>query len=80
MVLLCCRWWKYRLQAMLSFLFQSVELEAQHCRGAEMDAMLAEKEKKLAERDAYIIDLQIACGSSGVSNEILLPNEELKVY
>ncbi|XP_052667748.1 golgin subfamily B member 1-like isoform X1 [Harpia harpyja] len=57
---------------------KSVELEVQRCRGAEMDAMLAEKEKKLAERDAYIIDLQIACGSSGVSNEILLPNEELK--
>lgn len=45
-----------------------------------MDAMLAEKEKKLAERDAYIIDLQIACGSGGVTNEVLLPNEELKVY
>ncbi|PKU27458.1 golgin subfamily b member 1-like [Limosa lapponica baueri] len=43
-----------------------------------MDAMLAEKEKKLAERDAYIIDLQIACGSSGVANEALLPNEDLK--
>ncbi|XP_042640868.1 golgin subfamily B member 1-like isoform X2 [Tyto alba] len=57
---------------------KSVELEAQRCRGAEMDAMLAEKEKKLAERDAYIIDLQIACGSSGVANEMLLPNEELK--
>ncbi|XP_055669412.1 golgin subfamily B member 1 isoform X1 [Falco peregrinus] len=57
---------------------KSVELEAQRCRGAEMDAMLAEKEKKLAERDAYIIDLQIACGSSGVANETLLPNEELK--
>ncbi|XP_075358082.1 uncharacterized protein LOC142410078 isoform X1 [Mycteria americana] len=57
---------------------KSVELEAQHCRGAEMDAMLAEKEKKLAERDAYIIDLQRACGSSGVASEILLPNEELK--
>ncbi|XP_030337031.1 golgin subfamily B member 1-like isoform X4 [Strigops habroptila] len=57
---------------------KSVELEAQRCRGAEMDAMLAEKEKKLAERDAYIIDLQTACGSSGVANEILLPNEELK--
>uniref|UniRef100_A0A8C3JQL6 EB1 C-terminal domain-containing protein n=1 Tax=Calidris pygmaea TaxID=425635 RepID=A0A8C3JQL6_9CHAR len=57
---------------------KGVELEAQRCRGAEMDAMLAEKEKKLAERDAYIIDLQIACGSSGVANEILLPNEELK--
>ncbi|XP_068256244.1 golgin subfamily B member 1-like isoform X3 [Nyctibius grandis] len=57
---------------------KSVELEAQRCRGAEMDAMLAEKEKKLAERDAYIIDLQTACGSSGVASEILLPNEELK--
>ncbi|XP_009695996.1 PREDICTED: golgin subfamily B member 1-like [Cariama cristata] len=57
---------------------KSVELEAQRCRGAEMDAMLAEKEKKLAERDAYIIDLQVACGSSGVANEIPLPNEELK--
>ncbi|XP_009884595.1 PREDICTED: golgin subfamily B member 1-like [Charadrius vociferus] len=57
---------------------KSVELEAQRCRGTEMDAMLAEKEKKLAERDAYIIDLQIACGSSGVANETLLPNEELK--
>ncbi|XP_010011640.1 PREDICTED: golgin subfamily B member 1-like [Nestor notabilis] len=57
---------------------KSVELEAQRCRGAEMDAMLAEKEKKLAERDAYIIDLQTACGSSGVANEIFLPNEELK--
>ncbi|XP_074006025.1 uncharacterized protein [Numenius arquata] len=57
---------------------KSVELEAQRCRGAEMDAMLVEKEKKLAERDAYIIDLQIACGSSGVANETLLPNEELK--
>ncbi|XP_026706579.1 golgin subfamily B member 1-like isoform X3 [Athene cunicularia] len=55
-----------------------VELEAQRCRGAEMDAMLAEKEKKIAERDAYIIDLQIACGSSRVANDMLLPNEELK--
>lgn len=64
---------------MLSFHFQNAELEAQRCRGAEMDVMLAEKEKKLAERDAYIIDLQIACGSGGVANEILLPNEELKV-
>lgn len=65
---------------MLSFHFQDAELEAQRYRGTEMDAMLAEKEKKLAERDAYIIDLQIACGSGGVTNEVLLPNEELKVY
>lgn len=65
---------------MLSFHVQSAELEAQRSRGAEMDSMLAEKEKKLAERDAYIIDLQIACGSAGAANELLLPNEELKVY
>ncbi|XP_065611079.1 golgin subfamily B member 1-like isoform X3 [Cyrtonyx montezumae] len=57
---------------------KDTELEAQRCRGAEMDAMLAEKEKKLADRDAYIIDLQIACGSGGVTSEVLLPNEELK--
>uniref|UniRef100_A0A803XNS8 Golgin B1 n=1 Tax=Meleagris gallopavo TaxID=9103 RepID=A0A803XNS8_MELGA len=57
---------------------KDAELEAQRYRGTEMDAMLAEKEKKLAERDAYIIDLQIACGSGGVNNEVLLPNEELK--
>ncbi|KAM8807883.1 uncharacterized protein ACNFOS_003436 [Eudromia elegans] len=57
---------------------KNVELEAQHCRGAEMDTMLAEKEKKLAERDAYIIDLQMACESGGVGSEIFLPNEELK--
>ncbi|XP_030909405.2 golgin subfamily B member 1-like [Melopsittacus undulatus] len=57
---------------------KSLELEAQRCRGAEMDAMLAEKEKKLAERDAYIIDLQTACGSGVVTNEILFPSEELK--
>lgn len=54
-------------------------MEAQRYRGTEMDAMLAEKEKKLAERDAYIIDLQIACGSGGANNEVLLPTEELKV-
>ncbi|XP_048805797.1 golgin subfamily B member 1-like isoform X2 [Lagopus muta] len=57
---------------------KDAELEAQRYRGTEMDAMLAEKEKKLAERDAYIIDLQIACGSGGANNEVLLPTEELK--
>ncbi|XP_023784525.1 golgin subfamily B member 1-like isoform X1 [Cyanistes caeruleus] len=57
---------------------KDAELEAQRSRGADMDAMLAEKEKKLAERDAYIRDLQVACGSSDAANEIFLPNEELK--
>ncbi|XP_043373502.1 golgin subfamily B member 1-like isoform X3 [Dermochelys coriacea] len=54
------------------------ELEAQRQRGAEMDAMLAEKEKKLAEKEAYIIDLQLACDSSNVAKETLTPSEELK--
>ncbi|KAG6937922.1 golgin subfamily B member 1-like [Chelydra serpentina] len=54
------------------------ELEAQRQRGAEMDAMLAEKEKKLAEKEAYIIDLQLACDSSNVAKETLAPSEELK--
>ncbi|XP_016154534.1 PREDICTED: golgin subfamily B member 1-like isoform X7 [Ficedula albicollis] len=57
---------------------KDAELEVQRSRGADMDAMLAEKEKKLAERDAYIRDLQVACGSSDAANEIFLPNEELK--
>lgn len=77
---LCAVDGEVQIPTVLSLHFQSVELEAQRCRGAEMDAMLAEKEKKLADRDAYIIDLQIACGSSGVAGETLLPNEELKVY
>ncbi|XP_030415952.1 golgin subfamily B member 1-like isoform X3 [Gopherus evgoodei] len=54
------------------------ELEAQRQRGAEMDAMLAEKEKKLAEKEAYIIDLQLACDSGNVAKGTLVPSEELK--
>nr|XP_025042567.1 golgin subfamily B member 1-like isoform X4 [Pelodiscus sinensis] len=54
------------------------ELEAQRQRGTEMDVMLAEKEKKLAEKEAYIIDLQLACDSSNVRKETLAPSEELK--
>ncbi|XP_041266998.1 golgin subfamily B member 1-like isoform X7 [Onychostruthus taczanowskii] len=57
---------------------KDAELEAQRGRGADMDAMLAEKEKKLAERDAYIRDLQVACGSNDAATQIFLPNEELK--
>lgn len=79
-ILLCWRW-KHRPQTILPFHLQDAELEAQRSRGADMDAMLAEKEKKLAERDAYIRDLQVACGSSdAAANEMFLPNEELKVY
>ncbi|KAF7699220.1 hypothetical protein HF521_003962 [Silurus meridionalis] len=38
------------------------ELEAQRGRGAEMDAMLVEKDKCLAEKEDYIIHLQMAIG------------------
>ncbi|XP_054825935.1 golgin subfamily B member 1-like [Eublepharis macularius] len=54
------------------------ELGAARHRGAEMDAMLAEKQKKLAEKEAYIIDLQLSCGSSNYAKEVLIHNSELK--
>lgn len=39
---------------------QMEEVESQKCRGEEMDAMLAERDRKLAEKEAYIIHLQTA--------------------
>nr|BAN82060.1 hypothetical protein [Protobothrops flavoviridis] len=54
------------------------ELDAAHQRGAELDAMLAEKQKKLTEKEAYIIDLQLACGSTNDAKEVLIHNNELK--
>ncbi|XP_026520504.1 golgin subfamily B member 1-like isoform X4 [Notechis scutatus] len=54
------------------------ELDAAHQRGAELDAMLAEKQKKLTEKEAYIIDLQLACGSTKDAKEMLIHNKELK--
>lgn len=59
--------------------FQIAELDAAHQRGAELDAMLAEKQKKLTEKEAYIIDLQLACGSTNDAKEVLIHNNELKV-
>ncbi|XP_033006040.1 golgin subfamily B member 1-like isoform X3 [Lacerta agilis] len=53
------------------------ELDAAHQRGAEMDTMLAEKQKKIMEKEAFIIDLQLACGSTD-AKEVLIQNSELK--
>ncbi|XP_060733591.1 golgin subfamily B member 1-like isoform X1 [Tachysurus vachellii] len=40
------------------------ELEAQRERGSEMDAMLVEKDKRLAEKEDFIIHLQMALGGA----------------
>ncbi|KAF4072059.1 hypothetical protein AMELA_G00269960 [Ameiurus melas] len=43
-------------------LLKAQELEAQRERGAEIDAMLVEKDKRLAEKEDYIVYLQMAIG------------------
>uniref|UniRef100_A0A803SNJ3 Golgin subfamily B member 1-like n=1 Tax=Anolis carolinensis TaxID=28377 RepID=A0A803SNJ3_ANOCA len=57
---------------------KTAEVDAAHQRGAEIDAMLAEKQKKLDEKEAYIIDLQLSCGSNNDAKELLILNNELK--
>ncbi|KAL8169721.1 UNVERIFIED_CONTAM: hypothetical protein K2H54_056135 [Gekko kuhli] len=54
------------------------ELDAARLRGAEMDTMLAEKQKKLAEKEAYIVDLQLYGGLANDAKEVLIHNNELK--
>ncbi|XP_077178232.1 uncharacterized protein LOC143830140 isoform X2 [Paroedura picta] len=54
------------------------ELDAARLRGAEMDVMLAEKQKKLAEKEAYIIDLQLYGGLANDAKEVIIHNNELK--
>ncbi|XP_063802319.1 golgin subfamily B member 1-like isoform X2 [Pseudophryne corroboree] len=43
---------------------KGMELEAQRLRGSEMDVLLVAKEEKLAEKEAYIIDLQMSVASN----------------
>ncbi|KAM4617503.1 uncharacterized protein O3C94_021493 [Discoglossus pictus] len=56
---------------------KDAELESQRLRGSEMDAMIVEKDKKLAEKEAYIIDLQVSAGST-LSNKAVQPVDDTK--
>lgn len=44
----------------LTILPQRKEVESQRLRGEEMDAMLIERDRKLTEKEAYIVHLQTA--------------------
>ncbi|XP_029438432.1 golgin subfamily B member 1-like [Rhinatrema bivittatum] len=57
---------------------KNTEIETLCQRGSELDAMLVGKDKKLAEKEAYIIDLQLAAGSSDPAKEVAVPAEDVK--
>ncbi|XP_075423715.1 uncharacterized protein LOC142464223 isoform X3 [Ascaphus truei] len=56
---------------------QVSELESRRLCVSEMDVMLAAKEKKLAEKEAYIIELQISAGTNRPT-EVAVSEESIK--
>ncbi|KAK6472985.1 golgin subfamily B member 1-like [Huso huso] len=58
---------------------KTAEIETQRQRGSEIDAMLAERDKKLSEKEAYIIDLQLIASGENPARALCTPAEEPKV-
>ncbi|KAG2462337.1 GUC1B protein, partial [Polypterus senegalus] len=53
------------------------ELVAQRLRGEEMDALLAEKDKKLSEKEAYIVELHMASVTDNTSRALHATSQDL---
>ncbi|XP_041075263.1 golgin subfamily B member 1-like isoform X2 [Polyodon spathula] len=58
---------------------KNAEIETRRQRGFEIDAMLAEKDKKLSEKEAYILDLQLIASGENPARALSTPAEEPKL-